>query len=250
MVIWIARLPGSHRSTRKGQEHDRFVQEHSSTQDQRYDTVHKRWLGSPELLELVAANEGEGKWMSLASLVRAMDRAPEVAKYCLNRHCLQKFGAERLAAAWHTSSQSRTSLRRGKWLRSWTGQPGHRAESTVAAALLGECSSMDFAARMESAIDLGPQADREMADMFISKVKQAILKEVKAAYQKIEIVGEFSYGKDSSSFASPNLNRTRGQSGQGIEKRLPGAINERGTGGTVGFKLLIPYIFYLFINAR
>ena len=48
------------------------------------DTVHECWSGSPELLELVAANEGLGKWMGLASLAKATDRAPEVAKYCLN----------------------------------------------------------------------------------------------------------------------------------------------------------------------
>ena len=48
------------------------------------DTVHESWTGSPELLELVAENEGENKWRNLSSLAKATDRAPEVAKYCLN----------------------------------------------------------------------------------------------------------------------------------------------------------------------
>ena len=48
------------------------------------DTVHECWTGSPELLELVAENEGENKWRNLSSLAKATDRAPEVAKYCLN----------------------------------------------------------------------------------------------------------------------------------------------------------------------
>ena len=61
------------------------------------------------------------------------------------------------------------------------------------AALLGQCSWADLGVRMESAIVLG--ADREMADKYIANVREAILKEMKAAYQKIEIVEGFSYSK-------------------------------------------------------
>ena len=48
---------------------------------------------------------------------------------------------------------------------------------------------------MESAVVSG--ADRGMADGFIAHARQAILKEIKTAYQKIEIVEPFSYGNDS-----------------------------------------------------
>ena len=48
------------------------------------------WAGSPELQELVAAGEGESKWMSLAGLAKATDGAPEVAKYCLNHAILAR----------------------------------------------------------------------------------------------------------------------------------------------------------------
>ena len=48
---------------------------------------------------------------------------------------------------------------------------------------------------MESAVVLG--ADRGMADGFIAHARQAILKEINTAYQKIEIVEPFSYGIDS-----------------------------------------------------
>ena len=54
------------------------------------NAVHDCWPGSPELLELVAANEGEGKWMSLASLAKVTNGAPEVAKYCLNQAILTR----------------------------------------------------------------------------------------------------------------------------------------------------------------
>ena len=37
-------------------------------------------------------NEGLGKWMSLASLARATDGTPEVAKYCLNKALLAGLG--------------------------------------------------------------------------------------------------------------------------------------------------------------
>ena len=53
-------------------------------------TAEQCWAHSPELQELVSADEGEGKWMSLASLARATDRAPEVAKYCLNKILLAR----------------------------------------------------------------------------------------------------------------------------------------------------------------
>ena len=52
--------------------------------------VEQCWAHSPELQELVSADEGEGKWMSLASLARATDRVPEVAKYCLNKVLLAR----------------------------------------------------------------------------------------------------------------------------------------------------------------
>ena len=52
--------------------------------------MHECWPGSPELLELVAAKEGLGKWMGFASLARATDGAPEVAKYCLNEALLAR----------------------------------------------------------------------------------------------------------------------------------------------------------------
>ena len=38
-------------------------------------------------------------------------------------------------------------------------------------------------------------------------------------------VEEFSYSKDSSSFVSLNLNRAKGKSSEGMEKRLQGVIN-------------------------
>ena len=60
------------------------------------DAVHECWSGSPELPELVATKEGLGKWMGLASLARATDGAPEVAKYCLNKALL----AVRLRKDW------------------------------------------------------------------------------------------------------------------------------------------------------
>ena len=58
------------------------------------DTVHECWSASPELLELAAANEGAGKWRSLASLARATDGAPEVAKYCLNKALLARLPSQ------------------------------------------------------------------------------------------------------------------------------------------------------------
>ena len=48
---------------------------------------------------------------------------------------------------------------------------------------------------MESAIVFG--ADREMAGKYIANVRQAVLKELKAAYHKMEIVEDFSYSKGS-----------------------------------------------------
>ena len=54
------------------------------------NAVHECWPGSPELLELVAAKGGLGKWMGFASLARATDGAPEVAKYCLNKALLAR----------------------------------------------------------------------------------------------------------------------------------------------------------------
>ena len=69
---------------------------------------------------------------------------------------------------------------------------------------------------MESTIVMG--ADRKMADTYIVNVRQTILKEVKAAYQKVGIVEEFSYGEDSSSFAIPNLNRAWGQAAKGRKR--------------------------------
>ena len=58
------------------------------------DTVHECCLASPELLELAAANEGVGKWRNLASLARATNRAPEVAKYCLNKALLARLPSQ------------------------------------------------------------------------------------------------------------------------------------------------------------
>ena len=49
----------------------------------------------------------------------------------------------------------------------------------LTAAPLGQCSSMDLGACMESAIVMG--ADRKMADTYIVSVRQTILKEAKAA---------------------------------------------------------------------
>ena len=54
------------------------------------NTVQECWAGSPELLELLAVSDGESKWVSLAGLARATDRAPEVAKYSLNQAILTR----------------------------------------------------------------------------------------------------------------------------------------------------------------
>ena len=67
--------------------------------------MHGRWSGSPELLELVAANEGEGRWRGLASLARATDGAPGVAKYCLNKALLA-----RLPTRYGKAGRSATNL--------------------------------------------------------------------------------------------------------------------------------------------
>ena len=48
---------------------------------------------------------------------------------------------------------------------------------------------------METSIVFG--ADREMADRYIANVREAILEELKGAYQKMQIIEAFSYGKDS-----------------------------------------------------
>ena len=39
--------------------------------------------------------------------------------------------------------------------------------------------------------------DREMADRYIANVREATLKVLKGAYQKMEIIEGYSYGKDS-----------------------------------------------------
>ena len=54
------------------------------------NNVQECWAHSPELRELVPANEGDGKWRSFASLAKATDGAPEVAKYCLNKALLAR----------------------------------------------------------------------------------------------------------------------------------------------------------------
>ena len=56
--------------------------------------MHECWSASPELLELAAANKEVGKWRSLASLVRATDGVPEVAKYCLNKALLARLPSQ------------------------------------------------------------------------------------------------------------------------------------------------------------
>ena len=88
------------------------------------------------------------------------------------------------------------------------------------AALLGECSWMDLAARMESVIVLG--ADRKMADTLIVNIRQAILKEVKAAYQKIEIVEEFFCGEDSYFKLCEPQTEHEQDPGQGVKRRRGG----------------------------
>ena len=65
-----------------------IINAHSQTVRRKPDTivtVLEFWAHSPELQELVAAYGGEGKWMCFARLARATNRAPEVAKYCLNK---------------------------------------------------------------------------------------------------------------------------------------------------------------------
>ena len=57
-----------------------------------------------------------------------------------------------------------------------------------------------------------------MAGQYVANMRQAILKELKAAYHKIEIIEEFSYGKYSSASLARNLNWA--QRGEGMEKRL------------------------------
>ena len=61
---------------------------------------------------------------------------------------------------------------------------------------------------------------------------------------------DFIEAKKMATTMSLNRTRARGQSGEVVEKRLPGAIHERGKSETAGFKLLVPYIFHLFINTR
>ena len=63
------------------------------------------------------------------------------------------------------------------------------------AALLAQCPWTDPGVCMEISMVLG--ADRELADRYITNVRGAILKELKGTYQKMEIVEEFTYGKDS-----------------------------------------------------
>ena len=63
------------------------------------------------------------------------------------------------------------------------------------AALLGQCSWTDPGVRLETSIVFG--TDRALAARYIANVREAILKELKGAYQKMENVEEISYGKDS-----------------------------------------------------
>ena len=67
----------------------------------------------------------------------------------------------------------------------------------------------------------------------------SILKELKGAYDKMEIVERFPYGRDSYFAArnmNPNLNRA--QRGEGMEKRLRGAIKKQGEAET-GYRSLL-----------
>ena len=97
------------------------------------DTVRECWSASPELLELAAANEGVGKWRSLASLASATDGALVVAKYCLNKALLARlpsqYGKAGRGAANSQASQGPTSWKRGIWLWPWAGRPGHGTAS-------------------------------------------------------------------------------------------------------------------------
>ena len=59
--------------------------------------------------------------------------------------------------------------------------------------------------------------DREMAGQYVANMRQAILKELKAAYHKIEIIEEFSYGKYSyfrESGPEPELGAKRRRDGK------------------------------------
>ena len=68
------------------------------------------------------------------------------------------------------------------------------------AALLGQYSWADPGVHLESSIVFG--ADREMTDRYTANVREAILNELKGAYQKMETVEEISYGKDSNFYGS------------------------------------------------
>ena len=70
-----------------------MINMHTQTVRRKTNAVNAKqecWAGSPELLELVTVNDGESKLTNLASLAKATDRAPEVAKHCLNQAILAR----------------------------------------------------------------------------------------------------------------------------------------------------------------
>ena len=50
--------------------------------------IQRAWDGVSELRELAAVQHGEDRWGNLAALAKAAVRAPDLAKYCLNKTLL------------------------------------------------------------------------------------------------------------------------------------------------------------------